>query len=325
MRSVKVCMMAGAIAGFSLAAGAANAADYPQPQPIFVQPQPQPIPVMEDFAEGWYLRGDVGVGSQKMSSFDFLRNPAAGPTDFHIETASLGDSAFVGFGIGYEYNNWLRFDVTGEYRTRASVFAFGSYQDGGPPTLDIYNAHLKSYVFLANAYVDLGTWWCFTPFVGLGAGGAYKTFDDLTDFSTNNGRGFGRAKSDWDFAWAVHAGVAYNATKNLKIELAYRYLNMGSIETAIDCVGGCLADSYRIKDVTSHDIKLGLRWLCCEDEPVKRVTYAPPPTYIPPPQPQVVTAPPVYAQPQPQYVQPQPQYAPPPPPVYHQPPLMRKG
>jgi hypothetical protein len=31
--------------------------------------------------------------------------------------------------------------------------------------------NISSAVFLANGYVDLGTWWCFTPFIGAGVGG----------------------------------------------------------------------------------------------------------------------------------------------------------
>ena len=39
-----------------------------------------------------------------------------------------------------------------------------------PNGLDTYQGYLKSWVFLANAFVDLGTWECFTPFVGAGVG-----------------------------------------------------------------------------------------------------------------------------------------------------------
>ena len=42
------------------------------------------------------------------------------------------DTAFVGFGIGYPWNNWLRFDVTGEYRTDVKFKAIGSYTEFCP-------------------------------------------------------------------------------------------------------------------------------------------------------------------------------------------------
>ena len=42
---------------------------------------------------------------------------------------------------------------------------------GGVNT-DTYHATKTEWVVLANAYVDLGTWWCITPFIGAGVGGA---------------------------------------------------------------------------------------------------------------------------------------------------------
>ncbi len=304
MSGVRFGWLAIATAAASILAGnSASAADMPQLPPP--QMTMMPVPVLQNF-EGWYLRGDVGVGMTQLGKFEWIPNPAGNPTDFAIETFSIGDSAFVGAGIGYEYNNWLRFDITGEYRSKASIFAFGTYTAFcAGACQDVYNAHLKSWVFLANAYADLGTWWCFTPFVGVGIGGAYNKFESLTDFGPQTGgRGFGRNSAEWDTAWALHAGVAYAASKNLKIELAYRYLNMGSVTDLIDCVGGCLPDSYRLKDITSHDFRIGLRVLCCETPREQPYVY-PQPAYVP--QPQVLTVPPTYA----------------PPP--QQPPLVRKG
>ena len=79
---------------------------------------------------------------------------------------------------------------------------------------------------------------------------------------------------------------------------------------------------FEFKDITSHDFKLGLRWMCCDDgTTLRRAAYAPPPVYAPQPvyaQPaQVLQVPPTYAPPPPP-VYAQPQYAPPPPPVYPQ-------
>ena len=43
------------------------------------------------------------------------------------------------------------------------------------------------------------------------------------------GNGVGRNSSQLNFAWALHAGLAYNVTKNFSVEFAYRYLNYGSV------------------------------------------------------------------------------------------------
>ena len=258
---------------------AARAADYyqpqPQPQPVYIQ-QPQ----VESFAEGWYLRGDVGIGMSSSYKLDYLPNPANAGNGFRFEQSSSGDAFFIGGGVGYEWNNWLRFDGTAEYRAKTRVKAFGSYPAGPgyAAGTDFYDGNLKSWVFLANAYVDLGTWNCFTPFVGFGIGATRNTMADLTDFNTNGGlgRGIGRNSSEWHLAYAVHAGVAYNVTKTFKVELAYRYLNLGSVTDTIDCIGGCHPDSYKFGNLYSHDIKIGLRWTCCETPPPPRYVYPPP-------------------------------------------------
>ncbi|MFX8999867.1 hypothetical protein ABTN27_21205, partial [Acinetobacter baumannii] len=51
---------------------------------------------------------------------------------------------------------------------------------GGVGT-DTYHATKNEWVVLANAYVDLGTWWCMTPFIGAGVGGARVAINGFTD------------------------------------------------------------------------------------------------------------------------------------------------
>jgi opacity protein-like surface antigen len=250
-----------------LAASAAQGADfYPPQQPMFVPPP-------QNFAENWYLRGFVGAGMNDRYNLDYLPAPANIGNGFAFDQNSNSDTFFVGGGVGYEWNSWLRFDLTAEYRARTQVNARGIY-DQVTGQGDAYQGYLKSWVFLGNAYVDLGTWNCFTPYVGAGIGAAYNQLADFVDMGIGTtGAGFGRNSSDWNLAWALHAGLAYSVSKNLKVELAYRYLNLGSVTDTVDCIGGCNPDSYKFSNIHSHDIMLGLRWTCCEvGQP-----YTPPP------------------------------------------------
>src|SRR6185312_9936405 len=216
-----VARLSTAIVALTLLGGVgARGADYSQPMPQY-QPQyqyQQPIIIQQpahDFTDSWYLRGDVGVGIIKSYNLEYIRNPL-NINDFMIEKTSNSDTWFVGVGVGYEWNSWLRFDVTGEYRAKSSFEAVGRFTDGaGGVFLDTYHAYLQSWVFLANAYVDLGTWNCFTPFVGVGIGAARNQIIGLMDVGIPTaGRGFGRDSANWSFAWALHAGMAYNITKN---------------------------------------------------------------------------------------------------------------
>ena len=273
MRSVKFIFAAGAA---SLLSSAAFAADMPSimppPQPYYA---PQPA---QDFG-GWYLRGDIGVTTTTGKLHDNLYDtvPPGGLVQ-NGEGFSGGNS--YGIGAGYQFNNWFRADVTGEYRSRVSFSGsdFSTFT-GGSALSDVYQGGYTSWVGLVNAYADLGTWWCLTPFVGVGVGGAHIQTTGLQDSGlafapgrgiTGSGSYFANGASTNNFAWAVHAGVAYKVTNNFTIELAYRYLDMG---TAVHGNGSSFdgsnagPSSFQFRDLISQDVRLGVRWTCCDVEP----------------------------------------------------------
>jgi opacity protein-like surface antigen len=256
-----------------LAASAAYAADYhqPPPPPQYIPPPPPP----QECCDSWYLRGFVGVGMNGSYKLDYTT-----VTDATLQHSDNSDSYFLGAGVGYEVNNWLRIEASAEYRAKSRVYAFVTYPPGG---LDEYQGYLKSWIFLANAFIDLGTWDCWTPFVGAGIGGAYNSLVDFSDVNPNGGFGFGRNPSEWHMAYALYAGVAYNVSKNFKIDLTYRYLNYGSITDTVDCNITCTHDTFKFGKLYSNDIMLGLRWTCCDTAPpAPRYVYQPQP-YMPPP------------------------------------------
>ncbi len=280
MGKLNALLLAGTVA-FG-AAGSVYAADLPAPPPLEAMPV-EPV----DFG-GWYLRGDVGVGiaskPEIRSSFDagaIVPNP-------RFDQEHLGDAAFVGGGIGYQFNHWFRADLTGEYRTSQDIKATESYdaagQFAGLRGFDAYTGSVQSSVFLANAYFDIGTWYGITPFIGAGVGGAYNRIFGLTDYGQggfNEGVGFAHESDKFNLAYAAHAGVSYAVSPNLKLELAYRYLNMGdATSNQIICQNGagsgCPHEVQKYK-LESQDIKLGMRWMFTDVAPIEPVVYAPPP------------------------------------------------
>ena len=86
---------------------------------------------------------------------------------------------------------------------------------------------------------------------------------------------FGETIGKWNFAWALHAGVAYKVTPGFTVELAYRYIDLGDAQSGdlVTYLGTATASTTRCTSATStsHDFKLGVRWSL--DEPVR---YAPP-------------------------------------------------
>jgi opacity protein-like surface antigen len=260
MGSANSVLLAGAITVVTLAA--ANAADLPAVMPI-------KAPVMQDFS-GWYLRGDIGMTNQQVKSYSNTFN-----TGTIIINKDFDAGWLFGLGVGYQVNNWLRVDVTGEYRGKTGFHGYDQWvtYDGANTT----TAKKSEWVSMFNAYVDLGTWYGITPFVGAGVGASRIAISDYSDLgigTSTSSLGYGKDTSKWNLAWAVHAGLAYRVTPGLTLELAYRYIDLGDAYVSDTCLynaASCgIKDTTDFKGITSHDVKFGVRWML-EPEPI----YAP--------------------------------------------------
>jgi opacity protein-like surface antigen len=271
MRSVKFLIAAGAASLVTSAAFAADMAIAPPP-PMYAPP-----PVVEDFG-GWYLRGDIGFSNQRVKRLDNVLDATATTS---VQNLGFNTAGIFGLGVGYRLNNWFRGDITGEYRGNSQFFGTDAITFPGGFGTDTYHATKSEWVVLANAYVDLGTWWYMTPFIGAGVGGARVSIANFTDQGITNIGGvtgpslaFGDNVAKWNFAWALHAGVGYKVTPNFTVELAYRYLDMGDgLSGDLRTFDGTnnIVNPTTFKSITSHDLKLGVRW-----------DLSSPPVYAPP-------------------------------------------
>jgi opacity protein-like surface antigen len=264
MRSVKSLIVAGAASVFSTAV---FAADLPIAQP------PMYAPPLVDFG-GWYLRGDIGFSNQSVSRV-LDTNSTAYNNVAVSQTSSFGSAGIFDVGVGYAFTNWFRADVTAQWRGKSNFtgldVATGTGPFAGFVGTDIYTATKSEFLFLANAYFDLGTWWSVTPFIGGGIGTARVSIADFSDTGDfiNGGAQFhsldyaGQA-SKWNFAWAAHAGLAYRVTPSVTLELAYSYIDLGSGITgssySFDQVTNTTHAPFAFHDITSHDLTLGVRW-----------------------------------------------------------------
>ena len=253
MRSFKIFALAAA-ASAVLATGHARAADMP---PLLAPP-----PMIEEYG-GWYLRGDIGMSNQRLKRLEHPLFLTA--TDFvWLDKGGFDSAPFFGLGIGYRHNNWFRWDLTGEYRGKAGLHALDQFDNGGTINTNDYTGTKSEWMFMLNAYLDLGTWKGITPFIGAGIGTSRNTISHFRDTNViAGGGGFAGTGSKWELAWALNAGLAYDVTPNFTIELAYRYLDLGDAKTGIlySLDGTCVACApVQVKGITSHDLKLGVRW-----------------------------------------------------------------
>src|SRR6267142_1310422 len=177
MRSVKSFIAAGAV---SLLSTAASAADMAIASPPMYAP-----PVVEDFG-GWYLRGDIGFSNQRVRRLD---NALDVNNTTSVQHLSFNTAGIFGLGVGYRFNNWFRGDITGEYRGNSQFFGTDAVTFPGGFGTDTYHATKSEWVVLANGYVDLGTWWGVTPFIGAGVGGARVSIANFTDLTVSSAGG----------------------------------------------------------------------------------------------------------------------------------------
>jgi opacity protein-like surface antigen len=243
MRSFKTFAAIGALV-LSFGA-AARAADFPRSNPSMPLPPPivQRAPsLVEEFSSGWYLRGDVGYRFDRLGG---VSNAAPIPTF----DDKLANTITLGLGVGYKWQ-WFRTDLTADYAFKAR------YTGSTAALAPDFGARIDGTTALANIYGDLGTWFGLTPYIGVGAGGAYLRTSDFN-------RGFTpflpavRETGRWNLAWAWMAGVSYKVSQNYQIDLGYRHVSLGSANTGTDAFGNQLT----FKRLSGEEIRVGVRYL----------------------------------------------------------------
>ncbi|WP_420961285.1 outer membrane protein [Brucella sp. IR073] len=236
-----------AAAGFSHSALAADLAP-PMPEAPAI---PEVVPPA---VGGWYLRGDIGYSWSKFRETTYdVPNNGCGTCGAFVEKSLDGDlkgSFLAGGGIGYQVTDYFRTDLTADYMFR-SKFEGGSCSPAG---CSDDRSKLSALSILANAYVDLGNFNGFTPYVGAGIGGTRVKWDDLVDHKNGTTQ---EGAANWRFTYALMAGVAFDLTQNLKLDAGYRYrhVNGGKMFDGGQWIGDGHDDGLNI-----HDVRVGLRY-----------------------------------------------------------------
>lgn len=197
----------------------AIAADYNPP--IIVEQATPWVPV--EVGSGWYLRGDLSYNSDE-PLYDFEDN------DF--ELSRVGGSV----GFGYHFNDIFRGDL--------NVGFLGSDEEGIP---GVDYASFSQWNGLANLYVDLGTFAGLTPYVGAGAGMTY-TRQEIDSIALPY------KDRQYNFSYALMAGLSYQATKNVSVDLGYQFLDT----PGVDFIN--LETDTTEKGQKQHLVKVGLRY-----------------------------------------------------------------
>ncbi len=303
-----------AVAGLAVAAPPASAADLFGTAPPLSYPATQ-APTAVEVGSNWYIRGDVGAAFDRSPTVSVLPVSIPPLSDPNVFPPGFDGSSTIvdftgGVGAGYRINDYLRLDATWDYhngpardRSGSVICPYGLTAVGAGYLYDttqtcdgFLSSKQHDNTFLGNAYVDLGTYSGFTPYVGGGLGLNINSLtQDLNFYETANNSpyaadltptGIAPVPAVWvnrlglpigpqppipftlqnwnrlytattyNLAWALSAGVGFHLTPSATLDISYRYLNAGTTSTLLNPQTGL---TIRQND-TSQEVRVGIRY-----------------------------------------------------------------
>lgn len=267
---LKTCLMSVVgIAAFSAPVMAADLIEAPLYETV-----PEIVPV--EIGSGWYLRGDVSYDFESTYDGDYLiyNNPAGcttcgtGYESFAYDDWSIDQGAGFGLGFGYNFTDFFRGDLTANYWTADVYGQTAGANCVGGPCGSIETTRARAWELMANAYVDMGTFAGITPYVGGGLGSVNLRYDDFD--STSYAPGVVDptiqlpGEDSWRFAYALMAGASYDLSRDLKLDIGYRYVNVEGGDMfgfdEVTAAAGAMGVQGTDNGFDRHTIQAGVRY-----------------------------------------------------------------
>lgn len=212
------------------------------------------VPAQAFDMTGFYVAGKAGASFMTADSISNTTNGAA------FDAGKTSEDDTVGaFGVAVGLNHKplmgcpIRTEIEYMYR---SPFTYKTDQAFVTPGVqNSGEGGLTSQTLLFNLFWDITTWNDLTPYVGGGLGAAFHHTESRITASGFGMTASGTKKQDnTDFAWQLGAGVGYNLTKNWKVDLGYRYMDMGEAEWGDKDI------AHLTGDIAAHEVLLGIRY-----------------------------------------------------------------
>jgi outer membrane protein OmpA-like peptidoglycan-associated protein len=225
------------------------------------------------------------------------------------------DEDFAGFArVGYRFSPQVRVELEGGYRggdlgsvrgnrpgSVLGLCTIGVIRTAANPKCGDPDGQIEAYTLMLNAIYDLNFSFFqrLVPFVGVGAGATRIQMDALGQFSnvgtvsaTNPAiQNLVIDDEDVAFAYQALAGLTFNATERLSIDLTYRYMGTSDVEfSSSGSATGGLQPGIFEGEYRDQSLTLGLRYAF--QPPPAPVEPAPLPVEPPPPPPAAFEPPP---------------------------------
>jgi opacity protein-like surface antigen len=233
-------------------------------------PQMAPMPAP---SAGWYARVDGGYTLFTDPTID------AGGTITRTTNTGIDNAWSVGGGIGRYFGRGFRGDITVDHLFDATTE--GSMYCECGTFLGDAKFDFSSTVLLANLYYDFNRGGRIVPYIGAGIGFAHNETSSgsmgqdcgctsrIGGDSSNSFAAAGMAGVSWRIrgGGTTYVGgmkdepVAYNTGHAIYLDFGYRFLYLGDVRTGdISIDGSDVAAGPKLKDVTTHQFRVGLRY-----------------------------------------------------------------
>ncbi|EPB6544321.1 outer membrane protein [Escherichia coli] len=218
---------------------------------------------------GFYVTGKAGASVMSLSDQRFVDGEGAWADKY--KGGDKSDTVFgAGLAVGYDfyqhYNVPVRTEVEFYGRGNAeSKYRLNYWESAGGAEFDDAQNKLSVNTLMLNAYYDFRNSSAFTPWISVGMGYArvhhkatytdtsWNKSGEVSDISALHYSGY-----DNNFAWSIGAGVRYDITPDIALDLSYRYLDAGKSSLSYKDAEG---DKYKSEaDVKSHDIMFGVTY-----------------------------------------------------------------
>jgi opacity protein-like surface antigen len=177
------------------------------------------------------------------------------------EINDVGTSRMFAIGGGAHLSPSTRFDVTLNIR---DSFDLSERDVAG----NLFTAEMKSISVMLNGYYDFALGWG-KPYLGAGVGFGSNKMSSITATAAvvdSPLRGLPDGSKS-GFAWSLMAGIGFPMSGGGIIDLGYRYVDLGKIETGAgvtNCLGGatCVPQAYGGMggNLRTHEFAIGLRY-----------------------------------------------------------------
>ena len=200
------------------------------------------------FAEDGGFYGSIKAGG---SFLDATKSASVNGTTPTGASSKFKTDSGMAFGAAAGYN-WMSSDLP--IRTELEYMYHSDfkykYSDSNASLTDKITLH----TLMLNGYWDFYNSTSFTPYINGGAGIAWvkEKFSATTVTAPSS-------NTSTNFAFNVGAGVGWNMTESIILDLAYRYNYYGSGKK----VTATSTNKYiksQVKDIGTHDVLLGLRY-----------------------------------------------------------------